>query len=618
MDAFWATAILLSVAITQLSQSSYQRDLASHSDEAAHFVTAVCLLDYFRTALGTNPLSFAESYYVHYPKVAFGHWPPAFFGIQAVWYGLFGATTPTGLLLVGLIAAFAALMLFLRLRQFYGTLIASLSIAMYLSLPLVRWSSAVLMPDMLASLLGILAVLAFCDGCVKRTRRHWVAAAFWGVMAVLTKASALSLLVFAPAAFVLFGSARRDSRETSYFCASFFLLMFLLLVIYQLSGVLHSGPHLSVPDLQTLHQRAAVILRVFLQIGPWLLFAIAGLGALCGVAIERGLDRRLTIYVRAALLWLSVCLLCQLVRRGFDALEGRYLLPAVFPLAILFGEGLNWLSIVISSRRGRLPQRLRWVATATARIVPTALTISCIASMPLLRVNSRTGYAQVASAIPDPLSGQTILVSSDTSGEGAFIAERLVRYEPGNEFVLRASKMLSSSDWLGGKYRLLATSTGEVRNLLDAIPVRYIVLDANGLFEASSRPHHRLLKQTIIKEPGQFRLIADLPLFLDKRRQDGAVQVYENLNAREHRPEILRIQMNYALGRTLEYQVDHGSTGDGRLESARRPRTTFGDRLRSFATLLVCSSPISGIEWLASHPPQERQSQLECGSSGLP
>ena len=34
-------------------------------------------------------MAFAENYYLHYPEVAMGHWPPGFYLLQAVWTLLF-------------------------------------------------------------------------------------------------------------------------------------------------------------------------------------------------------------------------------------------------------------------------------------------------------------------------------------------------------------------------------------------------------------------------------------------------------------------------------------------------------------------------------------------------
>src|SRR5712691_1356777 len=124
-------------------------------------------------------------------------------------------------------------------------------------------------------------------------------------------------------------------------------------------------------------------------------------------------------------------------------------------------------------------------AMLAAHIVPAIVAILCIASMPATASGHRAGYAQVAASLP--VAGPVILVSSDTSGEGAMVVECLVRDDARNRIVLRASKMLASSDWMGGNYRSLTTSVAEVRDLLNAIPVQFIVLDASGFIDEGMR-----------------------------------------------------------------------------------------------------------------------------------
>ena len=232
-----AGVLLLWVAVLQLREGAYQSDLASHPDEAAHFVTALCLLDYVKTALGTSPVEFAESYYVRYPKVAFGHWPPAFFGLQAFWYWIVGATPPAAILLVGLITAFAAIVLFFAVWRLFGTWIAIASCAVFAFLPLVQRSVSLVMADMLASLFGFLAVLAFCGSLTGDSKRPGTAALLWAAMAMLTKESALLLLLLAPAALVFLGrDVRQTLRKTPFIWIGLCLVVLMVvLVSYQAS-----------------------------------------------------------------------------------------------------------------------------------------------------------------------------------------------------------------------------------------------------------------------------------------------------------------------------------------------------------------------------------------------
>ena len=45
--------------------------------------------DYLRGGSYGDPMGFAEAFYVRYPKVAIGHWPPVFYGVQAACYFIF-------------------------------------------------------------------------------------------------------------------------------------------------------------------------------------------------------------------------------------------------------------------------------------------------------------------------------------------------------------------------------------------------------------------------------------------------------------------------------------------------------------------------------------------------
>ena len=44
----------------------------SDSDEAAHFLNGVMVLDYAKAGLPGHPLRYAENYYQHYPKIGLG------------------------------------------------------------------------------------------------------------------------------------------------------------------------------------------------------------------------------------------------------------------------------------------------------------------------------------------------------------------------------------------------------------------------------------------------------------------------------------------------------------------------------------------------------------------
>ena len=84
--------LLLYFSITVLLQwasGTYHSDFGGYPDEPGHYVTGLMVRDYIAAGFPDSPSRFAENYYLHYPKVAIGHWPPVFYSIQAAWMLIF-------------------------------------------------------------------------------------------------------------------------------------------------------------------------------------------------------------------------------------------------------------------------------------------------------------------------------------------------------------------------------------------------------------------------------------------------------------------------------------------------------------------------------------------------
>ena len=72
------------VLVLQYATGIYRSELSHDPDESAHVITSLMIHDYAQSGLGSSPLRFAENYYVHYPKVAIGIWPPVFHATAAL------------------------------------------------------------------------------------------------------------------------------------------------------------------------------------------------------------------------------------------------------------------------------------------------------------------------------------------------------------------------------------------------------------------------------------------------------------------------------------------------------------------------------------------------------
>ena len=84
----------------QWSAGAYRSEFGAHPDESAHYVTGLMVRQYVAGRAPQPPFAFARAYYEHYPKVAIGHWPPAFYLLQTGWTLLFSASRISVLLLM--------------------------------------------------------------------------------------------------------------------------------------------------------------------------------------------------------------------------------------------------------------------------------------------------------------------------------------------------------------------------------------------------------------------------------------------------------------------------------------------------------------------------------------
>jgi hypothetical protein len=289
-----------------------------------------------------------------------------------------------------------------------------------------------------------------------------------------------------------------------------------------------------------------------------------------------------TAALRASALLFITWLGAQVMAR--DVIENRYFLPALFPLFILVAAGIERASRAVAGwTTGQDPgdRRRNTVAWGAAAV----LAIWCIATLPDAPIARRAGYAAVADAVTSAGGGPAVLVSSDPPGEGALIVEALIRDGVSSRVLVRASKLLSSSDWMGGNYRLLAASPAAVLELLDAVPVRFVVLDDEGLVDAVTRPHHELLDRSIQQAPDRFRLVGEFPLHAGTRR--GRVRIYENRLPLARTTDTVRLPASVALGQPLDVRAD------ARVGLARSGETGIGRVLQAGARWLATRLPPS-------------------------
>jgi hypothetical protein len=477
---------------------------------------------------------------LRYPKVAFGHWPPLFYLFQGFWYFPFGVSKASALILVGALAVVTACCLYAWLQSRTSRMAALLATSLFLTMPLSRLHSTRVSSEMLVELFCLLGMMSLVMVLENGNWRCWACYVLCVALGLLTKETALPLLFCLPLAIVM--SGRLDLLRNGKLMTALGIAAFALVALARLKMNNENGWH---------------GMRSFEQLGRWigsnanlsnsiaghvelahpLVFTVALLGIIQGV---------LPAFTASASA--SSQVLCAVATAGILAslafgwllgsFETRYLMPAMMPLSLLFAIGLGFIFRSFSQRSKPL-----------GYCVVTLLGLASI-GLSMKPLPSRTlGFSAVAKAIDAPVNPTVILVSSDSSGEGSFIVERMLHDEHKSAIVLRASKVLGGSAWSGEGYRLVYETEAEMLDYLLTFPVHFIVYDHQAWRNAEPERHHRMLLEVLRSAPASFDEVKRFPLTRGRHRVDEAISLFKKSTATSHLQPIAEPSVQHSSAR---------------------------------------------------------------------
>lgn len=423
----------------------------SGADEAAYVVSGIMTREYLAGPMwqGVSPLAFAQTYYSSYPKVAIGHWPPMYFFVQGVWFLLVGVSRDSVLALSSILsAAFASFAVLLCRREGLRWSLAITAGAIVTLLPLHLYSLLEIGSDVITSIAILVATLCCQRWITHRTTRNgaWFATA--AAVAVLTKGSAFVLVLVAPLALLL-----ADRRLNWLWSVDTWRVV-------ALGGVLAA---------------------------PWYMLTrgwaineiVPGPPRTLGSAVEYAAIQNVRILLLLGGVGLLVLVLFSLRARWYRRAQA----VAILPIATWL-----FLSFVSPHTENRLFLHVLPVAVFASAIAanallprfPELLLIGMLfASHTPFRPLAKpaVGFIPAAAWVQShlPTGNERMLVTSNGAGEGAFISE-LALHEPfPTRTVVRASKVLQSSRWMGDGLQLHARTADDVRRILTNNGISHIV-----------------------------------------------------------------------------------------------------------------------------------------------
>jgi hypothetical protein len=442
-----AAAIGLALLTLQISGGAFQAEFMGHSDEAAQFVSGLMVYDYLATLPRENPIAWAGQYYLHYPKVAIGHWPPGYPVLEAAWWLIVGPSRTTAMLLQWLIGVAALTMLYRLCRSWFSPPIALAIVGLTMAAPVFQQNLEQAMADLCCLLWSVLLMTATVRLVEKQDRTAIFQVVLWLVAAALTKGTVVCL---APVPLVALLASRQPIRLPSrmLWAGTGCLLAAAAWYLY-MGGVRAWG-------------------GIYFDV-PWpgaLIGRLAGWGFL-GLAVF-GLGRKPLALVAGSVILCTLSV--SFVVRAMQ--EDRHWIIALPAILILSG-------FAVTSFGGR------WAAIC--------LLLPALALFPFARYHQAP--SEMGDLVRQLARPSRMLVSSAGWGEGAWIAvSSLAERRPGS-IIMRATKVLAETGWNGEGYHLIAQTQDAVARRLDELAVDTVILHSP--FNPNPRPHHVLLRNTL-------------------------------------------------------------------------------------------------------------------------
>jgi hypothetical protein len=487
--------ILFTLAILlQWAGGAYRSEFGGHPDEAAHYVTGLMIRDYIANGFPGAPMKFAKEYYDHYPKVALGNWPPAFYLIQSAWSLVIPPSRTAMLLLMAALSAGVALVSYAFARNQIGKVGAVTVALLFLLIPLTQRHTAMIMTEIPIALFVLLALLSFGRFVETGRPRDSILFGVFASLAILTKGSGM-FLALVPLLALIFAWKLSLLRKLSFWYAAVIVAVLCGPWTWKFRDVARAGWMESEPSLNFTKQAMLFYpQQLLLAVG-----AAIGVFAIIGIVWKLVIDRKGPGHGQWAALaaaLISLPVFHSIVPAG---LENRHLVPAL-PIVLLFaGAGIVGIATWLK-RKGVSPQRVGGVLAVIAIGAFFGITFS-------IPQKGYGGFGPAAAIAlekaPDPK--QVFLVSSDAQGEGMFIAEVAMQEKRPGHFVQRSSKALASSSWSGEGYQSKYKNEESMLEFLTKRNITFLVLDGS-IPSYNKKEHHEILEKTAAKYTNTFSL----------------------------------------------------------------------------------------------------------------
>jgi hypothetical protein len=416
---------------------------------------------------------------------------------------IFSPSRPSVLLELAFLTSLLALVTFSEVKRQFGFLAGAVAGVLLICLPIVQTYSDEVMAESLLTLVSFAAVIYFARFLESES---WQDSALFGVfasLAIMTKGNGWDLALIPPIALLLTRNFRIVLSRVFWWPALIVSVVCVPWQLLTLSLAQRGWDGGDKPNLVYTTRAARELLVSLVNLLGWGLAPFIVIGITVTVVIP---------------------FFQKKVRPEWAVMTGLILAALVFHAIVPAGVEPRKLIIAIPALIMFLFAGCAWIATKT-RLNPAIVMVAAVAIFAVqeftIPVEIHYGYSDAAHFISDhpELQDRTILVSSDRDGEGMLVSELAMRDKQLDHRILRATKVLASTDWNGKVYQCYYGTPEALLRYLRTAGVNLVVSDT--LPGAISFEHQDILNQTIAKYPDSLKLIAsfhgDVP---------GAVNIY--------------------------------------------------------------------------------------------
>lgn len=546
--ARWLIVLFVSFDVAFLWQKiggAYESEFGAHPDEAAHYVTGL----FVRDAIATLPQCAREGslkplepfrskesedgFYAHYPKVALGVWPPAFYVAQSGWTFAFGISRTSVLLLMAVLAAGTAALIYRAVYKEFGDWAAAGAALLWLCAPLVRESYGMVMAEMLSALTMFGATLVWGRFLDERRTRDAIAFGFLASAAILTKGTGLALVLMCAFSVAITGRWKMLAGRGTWIGILLVALLAGPWTWYFRNEGTRVGGWADNSGGLSLDFTKEAIFYYGKMLGWAVTLAVAGF-ALAGIALRAfRKDQRQGRWAALAALVAGVFVFQAIMPVGFEARHLISATPALVVLALGGARSIGQLRALRVEGAEQARRDRQWLIL---------LFLLCFAPMawPMVQYGIERkefkGFEFIAERmVQEAPPGMRILVSSDASGEGMLISEIAMRDQRPNLFIERGSTALVRADskkWAGRNLRVRFLEDEDLLAFLMSGKFEFIVLD-DAVPENKRAEYHDQLKRVILDNLGT-RFFHDRelesPIIRDGEPMVPAIRVYRVLH----------------------------------------------------------------------------------------